>query len=355
MAAAATAAQRRRSVPCLNVRLRLCVGVLVLGAVLHSAQAVEFKPGPTMLPGVIEATSVPCANKFFLVGGFEKNTDYTACNKSWMWTSPTEPWRRVRDLPQALSHSASVCLNNNTVVVMGGFLGKFPGTAVRSVWALYIPLNRWFALPSLPGPRGAGSAAILNNRIYFMGGTYGQDQASSHPIADSPLVWSMSLSLPTFGWRLESPNPRPRNHVGAVTVPYKKWLFLLGGQTLADDEYGSSLALQVFDGQSWWQGDDIPIRRSHTSDNSFEMGGLIFVFGGTANGRLGGMPLDDIIVYDLVQHKWATLPTRLPEPPTVSPSVRYLRFAGKVVYTCYEKTYYVVAMDLLLEAQKALR
>eukprot|EP00898_Chlorokybus_atmophyticus_P003186 jgi/Chlat1/3869/Chrsp26S04014 len=158
--------------------------LVVVCATTGVAAQFSLYTGPRLGTGVIEASSAPCGGRLIIAGGYEYGSNYTDGNKTSLWDlNKNSSWTRGADIPIAMSHGACVCVNDTTLVIIGGFSKVIvPGSnvALSNVWAYDIKADRWLAWPSLPAVRGAGTAFIIRGRIYFVGGAIGPTEAHQH-------------------------------------------------------------------------------------------------------------------------------------------------------------------------------
>ena len=168
-------------------------------------------PAPREEAGYVEA-----GNKFYLVGG--KGIDsvkvYDPVNKS--WANKTKP-------PVELNHFQAVSLDG-LIYAAGAFNGVYPREVPVSQVYMYNPAtDNWLAGSSIPVARrrGAGGTVVYKNKIYLVGGITDGHWTGS-------VNWFDEYDPATNTWKLLTNAPRVRDHFQAAVVNDK--LYLIGGR-----------------------------------------------------------------------------------------------------------------------------
>ena len=220
-------------------------------------------------------------------------------------------WTRLADLPEPLTHAATVADGKN-ILLIGGYVGDHPAPGTRSVWKFDTRKNRFEPLPPLPAPRGAGAAAILGTNLHFFGGVVRDQHGNS--IRDSANHWMLDLTNIDAGWQAKRSLPNPRNHLAGVTAGGR--IFAIGGQYL-DDEYDQNQSdVHVYNPHTdrWWQAASLPRGVGHINASTFGLNDRIYVVGGAIN--VNGSKIneaDKIYSYDVYTNNWSTVGS-LPAP-----------------------------------------
>ena len=130
-----------------------------------------------------------------------------------------QQWRRTNALAIGSTTSATY---NGKIYVVGGFLkGKVPTDKVFN----YDPkLNQWTEGKPLPSPIGAAlNAEFIDGIMYVVGG-----QNSSHVPVNTNYAFNPKLNT----WTMKSPMPTARHHLVTAVVDGK--LYAMGGRILGD-------------------------------------------------------------------------------------------------------------------------
>ena len=167
----------------------------------------------------------------------------------------------------------------------------------------YDPLfGAWTQLASLPVARGYHTAAVVDGKIYVVGGIFHDDEGEKvatglvemyDPAADS---WQQMAAMPTAR----------HSHVAAV-VSGK--IYVSGGIALAE----TSDAFEAYDPvtNTWTTLASLSEARALHASAAFD--GKLYVFGGWAS---GGDRRDLVEVYGPASNSWARA-ADLPDPPSL--------------------------------------
>ncbi len=141
--------------------------------------------------GTVAGTSGDCAGN---AGGPGENTD-----RAFRYDPAGDDWTAIADLPIAVDHGSGAALGGKFYVFGGRQCGTDTACEGRTHTQIYNPgTNSWSFGAAMPeGCSGMGHAAIVNDRIYVIGGEGGTCTKRAvqeyDPVADS---WRMVTSLP---------------------------------------------------------------------------------------------------------------------------------------------------------------
>ena len=209
-----------------------------------------------------EVAAVALHGKLYVVGGFGAGA---TANEE--YDPATNVWERRAPIPRGADHGAAVALpqgQGGLVYFIGGFDGRWG--PLNTVWAYDPATDQWTGKADLPTPRGALGAAVLDGKIYALGGVGTGGDLGTLEVYDP--------SKDT--WEILSPMPRIRDHLAVVAVNGK--IHALGGR---QGSYANNLPHhQVYDPQtdSWEKLPDLPVARSGIAGAG--VAGDIYVFGG---------------------------------------------------------------------------
>jgi N-acetylneuraminic acid mutarotase len=248
--------------------------------------------------GRSEGQGAAVGGKLYAFGGFYTGTTTTA--RSDLFDPATNTWSRLPDMPEELTHSATVA-DGNTIWLIGGYVDDHPGPATRNVWK-FDTISRTYTLgPLLPAPRGAGGAAIVGRELHFFGGTNRVAGSTADP--DQPHHWVLNLDGGTT-WSPRADLPNPRNHLTGATVDDK--IYAIGGQHNANENTGLQSDVHRFDTatNTWTKVASLPKARSHIV--SVVRDGQIYILGGTNPGNTAS---SDVTVYSADSDTWSKAPS----------------------------------------------
>ena len=226
-----------------------------------------------------------------------------------------DTWRQGPPYPLPVHHAQAAFVDGR-LLVFGGYVtgALLPGTFVAGAgpagwprtdlaFALDPAAGRWEPLPRLPAARAAGAAAVLDGKVYLVGGA----------AATGGYIAEVHVFDPAAGTYAEAPPlPTPRDHLTAMVDGGR--LYALAGR-VHDDAAGAWDDLETAEAYdpatlAWTTLPPAPLGRGGQAGAPFL--GLLPLFGGE---RAEG----DFTVYDAAHAlapanaTWIPLPT-LPHP-----------------------------------------
>ncbi len=239
----------------------------------------------------------------YLFGGYTVGTK--SSKRADVFDPAKNTWRRLADLPSAITHINAVA-DGRSVWIAGGFKDGYPGKAIAEVWKYDIDKNTYVTAPSLPEPRAGGGLALVGRRLHYMGGLMADRDT------DSADHWVIDLDG-SAEWKNAAPMPAPRNQFSTVTFAGK--IYAMGGQFHHDSTQVDQARTDVYDPatSSWSSGPDLPMPHSHAEGSTFLRGGRIFMMGGMTRGRSGRQVAASIWVLSSDDGEWSVL-GELPQP-----------------------------------------
>ena len=187
-------------------------------------------------------------NKVFAIGGSTAAGDTEVTSSAEAMTlaaRQTQPkvWRTLPDAPSSRLMMASTVLDGK-IWILGGI--RHGGT-LDTVETYDPQTGQWQTQPSLPIPLHHATAATYRGQVVVIGGASEEiGHASDRVFAFSGGSWS---ELPTL----------KHARAGAAAAVVGDRLVVVGGQS----EKQLVAATEIFDGQSWSQGADLPTPREH--------------------------------------------------------------------------------------------
>jgi len=245
----------------------------------------RWESGPSLPEQRTELTAASLDGRLYVVGGVLPETagrDVVAADSVYVYGPETGVWETTASMPEAVHHVAIAAPTDN-IVVVGGHAGWFE--PVDSVWRF--DGDTWASLTSLPTPRGALTASVIDGRIYAVGGT-----TSEKPVA------TLTMYDPdTDSWTRREPMPTSREHLASAVVAGR--LHVIGGR----DETGNQDTHEVYDPErdSWTTAAPIPTPRS--GHEVTELDGRLYALGGESASRT----FDETEVYDPETNGWSSL------------------------------------------------
>jgi N-acetylneuraminic acid mutarotase len=151
------------------------------------------------------------------MGGYPSTRRYVDTVQ--VYDAATGRWDLTTPLPQPMHHTMAAAVSG-VLYVIGGEVSQSgladTGVFLDTVYAFDPAAASWTPKASMPTSRSAGSADVINGKIYVAGGRppHGHDFAVYDTAADT---WQVLPDLPT-----------QRNHLAAAAVGGR--LFVAGGR-----------------------------------------------------------------------------------------------------------------------------
>lgn len=218
-------------------------------------------------------------------------------------------------------HAAEVV--NGKLVLLGGF-----GNLSEGVVQMFDPVaNRWTLGPKMPFAAGSSASAVINGKIYVVGGI----------VKDTTTPEGAVLDLATGAWAPIAPMPKARNHAASATDGVK--LYVFGGRgpgSGASNAVANGFAeVQIYDPATnrWSVSSDevtsprvLPVGRGGTGKAVF-LNGEFWIVGGetaTGEGATAGGTYERVDIYDPVANRWR----RGPDLPTARHGIFPVAYEG---------------------------
>ena len=295
--------------------LRSCIATVLLSffcAGMAQAQKwVKLAPFPDASEEVYGATS---GGKLYIFGGLAPA--WTPKGLVYEYDPATDKWTKKKNMPVA-AHHVAVTESNGKIYVMGGFTkpqsGPTAWVPIDNAWE-YDPANdTWKALAPLPTKRGSPTAAVVNGKIYVIGGAAtneGSKEASIHPARPHRVVGTNEVYDPaTNSWATLSSMPTARNHVAVGVVNGK--IYVIGGR-LGSGFIGRAANTDTVEGYDpatdQWSAtlNRMPTARSALTFGTYK--GKIYVAGGELQTAYMAAAFRAVEAYDPATNSWSALP-----------------------------------------------
>ena len=304
----------------MNLKGRLAAqAIVVLGflGTATSASAQSWTTQPAMKVARVEATTVDYRDDIYVFNGFSPGIviansveKYNVATKQWNIISTTS----TND-GSAVTHNG-VVRTGADVWIIGGRIGSHPGRVSDKVWVFNLDSGNWRRGPDLPVPVAAGGAALVNNKIHWIGGI------DPNARCDVARHLTYDLGSPSAGWKditSTAGMPSPRNHFSTAVVD--GIIYVMGGQYGHDGCPGKftqdTPLVHAYNpaNNNWSRKADMPSKNSHSEPGTFVYKNEIYTTGGEGAGN-------KVWKYNPRANNWSTYKT-LPES-LVAPIARII-------------------------------
>ncbi|WP_017317654.1 Kelch repeat-containing protein [Mastigocladopsis repens] len=253
-------------------------------------------------------------NKIYVVGGvLSPPTRFSAHFES--YDPLKDVWTVLRPLPEA-RHHITLSAVNGLLYAVGGFIGGFPDWRAQPTVFIYNPAsNTWTRGTDLPVARAEGISAVVDNKIYLIGGRVRatEDARLFNDHIDS--VRNEVFDPTTRRWAARADAPTARNSAASAVIDGK--IYVVGGRKFVKNADGTTQQVNVPNLEVYepkldrWEALE-PMPQAQGGLAATALNGKLYVFGGEQ-----WVPEQKVFaeswVYDPKTDGWEALPP-LPTP-----------------------------------------
>lgn len=224
-------------------------------------------------------------------------------------------WSTLAPLPEGRHHIA-LAEAGGRIYGIGGFSGGIPDWRAHATVFVYDPqANRWSAGPSLPGPRAEGVVAAVKEKIYFIGGRVPTSPTAAHISEHADTARGEALDLRSGRWERIVDAPTARNSAAAAVIDGK--IYVVGGRRMVRQADGRQrpvnlATLEVYDPDTGRWETRAPMPQAQGGLAAAAHDGKLYAFGGEQF-----VPTSKVFpeawVYDPGTDRWSALPA-MPTP-----------------------------------------
>jgi N-acetylneuraminic acid mutarotase len=253
-----------------------------------------------------EVAAAVLEGRIFIIGGFTSGGANSTSVQA--FNPPTNTWAHEADLPLPVDHTMAAGYRGR-VYVAGGY---GPGRA-RLTTLFAFTGEDWTRLAPMPEERAAGGAAIVNGKLYVVGGTTAETIGGPSMLAKTMLVYDIAANR----WSARR-GPTPREHLGVAALGGR--IYAVGGRTAGFDT--NMAMLEVFNPRTgrWSRLPRVPGRRGGTG--AAGIGRWIYSAGGEAPQGT----IRTVYRYDVRRRRWS----RLRNLPTARHGLGVAAVGGRV-------------------------
>jgi len=206
-----------------------------------------------------------------------------------------DTWTAKADMPTARGYLATAVVNGKIYAIGGAYSSTSGSSAVEE----YDPAkNIWIRKANMPQARSGFSTIVIDEKIYVIGGgasPYGVLRSSMYIYDPATDTWTQKAQMPT-----------PRTGLSANIVDGK--IYVIGGSSASVSAGLKTVEVYDPDENNWTRKADMPTARF--DHRTSVVGGKIYVIGGTTGSPWAGMSV--VEVYDPANDSWtrkANMPT----------------------------------------------
>jgi N-acetylneuraminic acid mutarotase len=206
---------------------------------------------------------------------------YDPVANTWTNLAPMQPYS---GLPGGVTH-AGFATDGVNIFYAGGYTSNSAGTGqvfgTNAFIRYNVATNTYTNLPNMPKVNSTGQLAYANGKFYYIGGT---NTARTIDLADVYEYTPTGANTGTWSdLTLTSPLPNPRQHAGIAVLNGK--IYYIGGQKGHDGSLVPQSDVHEFNPVTkvWTQVESLPAPRNHITSSTVVYGNRILVLGGQSN------------------------------------------------------------------------
>ncbi|KPM41913.1 hypothetical protein AK830_g4657 [Neonectria ditissima] len=287
---------------------------------------IDLAPIP-VAPRQEHATVAVSHSTIAILGGIvPDNGSYSTTDMMQLYDIPTNSWRSASNAPFKVNHP-NVAVVNNKIYLLGGLAVAPDGAwkAVPDSWVYNPVRDKWTRLDPIPDgmERGSATMGVHGETIYLAGGMTQLSVISGYQDSiDSVLAFDTCsetwITLPEPATRI----PEGRDHAGGAVVG--STYYVIGGRYFGQHNFRDTVfALDLRHPNRGWRTSSgrMPTARGGVSAGT--IGRLVYIFGGEGNEAEGSHGVfNETEVFDTLSETWKKLgPMKLPRHGTSAVAV----------------------------------
>lgn len=265
------------------LRLSLLIGSLAPVVAMPSAASAERWQQAAEMPMGVQEIYADAIGGLIYVGGGIPADQAGFTDQFVAYDAGADKWQTLAPLPQR-RHHISISAANGKIYAMGGFTGTLPGWRIHGEAFVYdVTTDTWSQGKDLPAARAEHVAPVVDGKIYLIGGRVASvpDAGSFADYADTGTVDVFDTN--TQVWSRAASAPTARNSHAAAVIDGR--IYVVGGRQNKPDGRGrmrivNVAALDVYDPatDTWETKAPMPLAQGGLA--AAALNGRLYVFGG---------------------------------------------------------------------------
>jgi Flp pilus assembly pilin Flp len=228
-----------------------------------AAKGIWTQKAPMITPRA-EVSLAEVGGKVYVLGG---GINGTSVPHNEEYDIATDKWRVRYPLPRGLDHMG-VAVVNGKIITVGGFVGGGVHRDGQPLVFEYDPAtDAWRALAPMKAGRGSVGVAVLNGKVYAIGG-----RTPAGITVDTNEVYDPATNT----WTAFAPLPKARDHMAVVAIEGK--IHAIGGRFTSPADRTDMHDIYDPATNTWTSGPPLPTARSGLAYASYK--GMAIVLGG---------------------------------------------------------------------------
>jgi N-acetylneuraminic acid mutarotase len=259
-----------------------------------------------------ELYGITANGKMYVIGGFGQGK---ARGIVFEYDPGTDRWTKKKPMARPVHHQAMVEFGGK-IYVFGGFVAPSTGGGwepVDNAWEYDPAADSWKALWPLPSKRGSAVAAVVDGKMYLIGGATtveGSKEVAINGGGPARVVTTNDVYDPaTNRWESRAPMALGRNHAFAGAVGGK--IYVIGGRVghaFITVSGNTDIVEEYNPATNTWSGlkAKMPTARSGGGWGTYQ--GKIYVAGGEVSTPELAGAFRAVEVYDPATNTWTKMP-----------------------------------------------
>ena len=246
-------------------------------------------------------------NKIYVFGGGGPN--FASMNSVYAFDPATNHWERKADMPTHRSGSVSAVIGDRIYVMGGGFKQANGQFRFLTTVEIYHPdTDSWESGPDLLMPHDYPAVAILNGRIYVLGGHH-PDATKAGPKTDPGFDFCERLDPASGRWEEVAPLRQPRFALAAAVID--DTLLTMGGVAFTPEGFNNFSLVERYDpaANSWVLDERYTLPWPAAGLGACTLHGRLYIFGGYSTDNIHNRAA----CFDPATGQWQRLPD-IPAP-----------------------------------------
>ena len=221
----------------------------------------------------VEGAGVRLKDKVYVMGGYDRAYDGTSVQVD-ILDLKTQKWSRGANLPGPETHGG-VATDGKYIYFVGGQTGPQESTDLTDkAWKYYPDKDLWVPYISLPEVRAGGTLAYADNALHYFGGV------GANRITNTADHFVLRYNTDNPHWERGPSMPRSTDHVTSAVLDGK--IYVIGGEHGHEYSYVPHYDVQQYDlaTEKWTYKAPLPLPFSHAEYTTFIYQGQIWSLGG---------------------------------------------------------------------------
>ncbi len=219
--------------------------------------------------------------KIYSFGG--GGDDFKSLDLSEVYDPKTDQWSPLAPMPTLRSGALAATLGD-VIYVMGGGFKKTDGRFkfLTTVEAYFPKEDRWETQPGLLQPHDYPASAIVDGRIYIIGGHH-PDATEGGPQTDPAFSFTECWNASSDSWQAVADMPTPRFAASAIAMNNQLWV--LGGVAASPEGFHEYDLIEIYDPKtSSWTRSPLTLPSSSAGQGAVVFKNRLYIFGGFREG-----------------------------------------------------------------------